>query len=281
MRRAIYERQQQQRKPLGEMSLSTGTDSSYEQSPIKTKKRRKRRTRKRVQPLSEASGSSGSDTEEVENNFRKEQREHVKTPIRNRTKSTTQQRPRGAEIFTPVKPPALPASDLPAGVRARSMVCKKDIEGLKEILRDTPSLVHDTSEVGENGSIEAGLTVLHVACQLGLDRFTELILRLCPDLNINVTTESGQTALHYACSQGHATCVELLINAGAKVHLRDILDQTAADVAGVACLGDWDTCVELIDLERTRIGLKAMKIGTSVFAAIGVAIGVYYFLKKK
>ena len=110
--------------------------------------------------------------------------------------------------------------------------------------------------------------MLHVAAQLGYDRCIELILYYCPD--INAQTEGGSTPLHYACSQGHATCVKLLLDAGAKVHLCDIMDQTAKDVAQLSAKNDWDTCVQLIDEEEVRFGMKVIKVAGG--AALGVSI---------
>ena len=68
------------------------------------------------------------------------------------------------------------------------------------MLQKDPNLLDDVSEIGENGAIESGLTVLHVACMQGHEECTELIIRLHPNItaSINAKAESGRTALHFA-----------------------------------------------------------------------------------
>jgi hypothetical protein len=272
------------RQPFSNITHQHLTDSSVEQSPKYASKKITRRRRRRQRQVIQSESSDSDDIDDTEENyFLQQQRVQVKTPLekqqkkkKNRTKNRRQ--PRGADIFSPVKRPELPASDMSPGMMIRLAVCKKDLDSLKNMLIMNPSLVHDTSEVGENGAIEAGLTVLHVACQLGLDCCVELILKLSPTVDVNVQTESGSTALHYACSQGHATCVDLLICAGAKIHLKDILNQTPKEVAENSLMGDWDTCVELIEEEKTRIGFKALQIFSTVAVVTGLCYGLYYYL---
>jgi hypothetical protein len=176
--------------------------------------------------------------------------------------------------------PALPRTTLSAGETARQAVCKGDVATLTKLLTADPELVHDCSEIGELGSIEAGLTVLHVACQLGSAECTELILNFEP--NVNAQTEGGSTALHNACSQGHATCVELLLSAGAKINLRDIMDQTAKQVAEYSARGNWVACFQLIQQEEERFGWKVLKVGGGVtFAVVGLGAFAWWWRNRK
>lgn len=176
--------------------------------------------------------------------------------------------------------PALPRTTLSPGETARQAVCKGDVATLTELLTEDPELVHDCSEIGELGSIEAGLTVLHVACQLGSAECTELILNFKP--NVNAQTEGGSTALHNACSQGHATCVELLLGAGAKINLRDIMDQTAKQVAEYSARGNWVACFQLIQQEEERFGWKVLKVGGGVtFAVVGLGAFLWWWRNQK
>jgi ankyrin repeat protein len=95
---------------------------------------------------------------------------------------------------------------------------------------------------------------------------------------VNAQTEGGSTALHCACSQGAATCVELLISAGAKIHLTNILNQTPSDVCRDSLSGDYQACQQLIETERQRIGMVFMKTSTGILAVTGLCYGLYYFL---
>jgi len=257
-------------------------NSTSEQSPLQRRKKKRRTRRRRQKPKQlVVQDGSDSDSNNEENQYLHSQRQHVKTPLskQHAQKSRTRDRrqPRGEDIFSPAKREQM-VPNSPPGVLLRSAVCNKDYDGLKKMLVETPALVHDVSEIGENGSPEAGLTVLHVACQLGFDNCTELILRLCPTIDVNVRTESGSTALHYACSQGAATCVELLISAGAKIHLKNILNQTPSDVCRDSLSGDYQACQQLIEIERQRVGMVFLKMSAGVFAVTGLCYGLYYFL---
>ena len=150
----------------------------------------------------------------------------------------------------------------------------RDYHCVKKMLTENPSLAHEVFQIMG----EAGTTLLHYACSLGLPVCTELILRLVPNIAVNVQTEGGSTALHCACSQGAATCVELLISAGAKIHLTNILNQTPSDVCRDSLSGDYQACQQLIETERQRVGMVFMKTSTGILAVTGLCYGLYYFL---
>ena len=267
------------RTPLGPLRLPTASDlESAMDTPVSKTKKHRRRARQRKQNFS--SSEDDNSDQESEENYLRQQRVHHKTPISKKTKKTTKRRKRTMrESFSPVKPPSPLSINVSQGVVARLAVINNDIKGLQEMLLDEPSLVDDVSEQGENGAVEAGWTMLHVACQLGHDECTELILLSSP--NINAKTEAGSTPLHFACSQGHATCVKLLLDAGAKYHFKDIMDQTPKDNAQMAALGDCDVCVELIEEAEEEFNFAVLKVGAGVIGTIAIITGLIIWLRKK
>jgi hypothetical protein len=72
--------------------------------------------------------------------------------------------------------------------------------------------------------------------------------------------------------------VELLISAGAKIHLTNILNQTPSDVCRDSLSGDYQACQQLIETERQRVGMVFMKTSTGILAVTGLCYGLYYFL---
>lgn len=46
------------------------------------------------------------------------------------------------------------------------------------------------------------------------------------DIDVNWMSFEGQTALHLACEEGHLSCIQLLLEHGANMNLRDVLQQT-------------------------------------------------------
>ena len=156
-------------------------------------------------------------------------------------------------------------------IRAISM---KNHHCVKKMLTENPSLAHEVFQIRG----EAGVTLLHYACSLGFAICTELILRLVPNIAVNVQTKRGNTALHCACSQGSATCVELLISAGAKIHLKNILNQTPNDVCRDSLSGDYQACQQLIETERQRVGMIFLKTSAGILAVTGLCYGLYHFL---
>ena len=72
--------------------------------------------------------------------------------------------------------------------------------------------------------------------------------------------------------------MELLISAGAKIHLKNILNQTPSDVCRDSLSGDYQACQQLIEIERQRVGMVFLKMSAGVFAVTGVCYGLYYFL---
>ena len=133
------------------------------------------------------------------------------------------------------------------------------VKEMERLLRKDPSLVNDAAALGEHGAVESGLTALHVACQLGHDECVGLLI--LRQANVNMQTEGGNTPLHFACAEGYSGCVDQLIKAGAKTHLKDILDQTPKDVAKLACKRQWDVCVDQIEAEEVRFGFQVLKLG--------------------
>ena len=162
------------------------------------------------------------------------------------------------------------------GFQLRTATIHNKVNEMERLLRKDPSLVNDAAALGEHGAVESGLTALHVACQLGFDECVGLLI--LRKANVNIQTEGGNTPLHFACAEGHSGCVEQLINAGAKTHLKDILDQTPKDVAKLACKRQWDICVDLIEEEEVRFGFQVLKVGASVVTlTLAIAAGFWYW----
>eukprot|EP00949_MAST-11_sp_MAST-11-sp1_P001401 g1401.t1 len=166
-----------------------------------------------------------------------------------------------------------------SGFSLRSAVIDGDLELMDKILTKCPELLSDVMEAGEHGSNEAGLTALHVACMMGLPQCIEvLMLHAGPHHPmLNMKSELSNTPLHYACAGGHAVAVQLLVEAGCDVYAKDLLGQTAQDVAQLSCLRDWATCVQLIEAEKVRFGKKVLKRAGGIIAAIALgALGWYW-----
>lgn len=162
------------------------------------------------------------------------------------------------------------------GFQLRTATIHNKVHEMERLLRKDPSLVNDAAALGEHGAVESGLTALHVACQLGHDECVGLLILRKADVNIQ--TEGGNTPLHFACAEGHSGCVEQLINAGAKTHLKDILDQSPKDVARLACKRQWDICVDFIEAEEVRFGYQVLKVGASIATlTIAAVVGVWYW----
>jgi hypothetical protein len=160
------------------------------------------------------------------------------------------------------------------GFQLRTATIHKKVHEMERLLKKDPCLVNDAAGLGEHGAVESGLTALHIACQLGFDECAGLLIYHKAD--VNAKTEGGNTPLHFACSEGHASCVEQLINSDAKTHLMDILDQTPKDVAKLACKGEWDVCVSLIEEAEVRFGFKVLKMAAG-FVAISIAAFAGYW----
>jgi ankyrin repeat protein len=81
---------------------------------------------------------------------------------------------------------------------------------------------------------DEGFTVLHMACQEGLDAIATMLLR--KGSPIDATDDDGTTPLMLACSGGHADCVAMLVKEGADVMMKCKRGKTAlfcaAAVAG-------------------------------------------------
>ncbi|KAI8489170.1 hypothetical protein Bbelb_331550 [Branchiostoma belcheri] len=77
---------------------------------------------------------------------------------------------------------------------------------------DTHTLGHPSSQrihIEGDLLVQNGDTVLHVACDGGLVKVVELLIKTQADLN--GTNKNGDTGLHVACDGGHVKIVELLI----------------------------------------------------------------------
>ena len=86
------------------------------------------------------------------------------------------------------------------------------------IIQDMPNLVRDmldkfsiniNSKYLENGSL-----ILHKAATSGSLDCLKLLIAL--NYEVNMTNDEGETALHLAAGNGHSSCVETLIQGGAK-----------------------------------------------------------------
>ena len=164
------------------------------------------------------------------------------------------------------------------GFQLRTATIHNKVNEMERLLRKDPSLVNDAAALGEHGAVESGLTALHVACQLGHDECVGLLI--LRKANVNMQTEGGNTPLHFACAEGYSGCVDQLIKAGAKTHLKDILDQTPKDVAKLACKRQWDVCVDQIEAEEVRFGFQVLKLGASFLALSAAAAAAFWYWNK-
>ena len=164
------------------------------------------------------------------------------------------------------------------GFQLRTATIHNKVNEIERLLRKDPSLVNDAAALGEHGAVESGLTALHVACQLGHDECVGLLI--LRQANVNMQTEGGNTPLHFACAEGYSGCVDQLIKAGAKTHLKDILDQTPKDVAKLACKRQWDVCVDQIEAEEVRFGFQVLKLGAGFLAFSAAAVAAFWYLNR-
>ena len=95
--------------------------------------------------------------------------------------------------------------------------------------------------VGTIQAIYQPVAPLHVAARLGSDAICRLILER--GANVNARDIMEQTPLHKAVTNGHLLVAPLLIVAGADIDARDILQRTALHYAASM---DWFLLVKLL-----------------------------------
>ena len=91
------------------------------------------------------------------------------------------------------------------------------------------------SKADVNCAESHGRTPLHSTCGSGQSTTTALLLASKAD--VNCADEEGNTPLHLACSGGHTDVSLLLLHWGADQSVRNLLSQTAMDVARAAFHG--------------------------------------------
>lgn len=77
-------------------------------------------------------------------------------------------------------------------------------------------------------SANAGMSLLHWACDRGCTDIVRLLLDCNAD--VNVSDADGQTPLHYACACGHAEIVQLLLENNVDARKKDNDGETAAEL---------------------------------------------------
>ena len=161
------------------------------------------------------------------------------------------------------------------GFQLRTATIHNKVKEMERLLRKDPSLVNDAAALGEHGAVESGLTALHVACQLGHDECVGLLI--LRQANVNMQTEGGNT-LYTLLALKDILDVDQLIKAGAKTHLKDILDQTPKDAAKLACKRQWDVCVDQIEA-IVRFGFQVLKLA-GFLALSAAALAAFWYLNK-
>lgn len=87
-----------------------------------------------------------------------------------------------------------------------------------------------SNRVSVNGLDKAGSTPLHWAAHGGhIDCLQQLLV--APNCEINVQNKLGDTPLHSAAWRGHAAAVELLLEKGARVDIRNNENKVPFDLA--------------------------------------------------
>ncbi|XP_002730708.1 acyl-CoA-binding domain-containing protein 6-like [Saccoglossus kowalevskii] len=81
------------------------------------------------------------------------------------------------------------------------------------------SLMQNCNEDVTNQVDDQGLTLLHWACDRGLEKMVNLLLKY--NANINAKDEDGQTPLHYAVTCEFVPVIKLLLDHGADVSIED------------------------------------------------------------
>lgn len=88
---------------------------------------------------------------------------------------------------------------------------------------------------------DTALSALALACA---DAEEWAVRQLCAVFDPNIETLDGSPPLHFATVRSDFSIAQALLDAGADIHARNVLDQTALDRA--AALGHADRCSELI-----------------------------------
>jgi ankyrin repeat protein len=84
-------------------------------------------------------------------------------------------------------------------------------------------------------AFESKENCLHVATSTGKLHFVNSLLSRCGDDDfVNAQTKTGQTALHIAVTLGHMFLVDVLVDAGARLEIRDINGDTPLIAAVLA-----------------------------------------------
>ncbi|KAJ4420363.1 SPT3 Dosage dependent suppressor of Ty-induced promoter mutations-like protein [Neurospora sp. IMI 360204] len=111
-----------------------------------------------------------------------------------------------------------------------------------------------------------GKTMLHLACSLGLRRFTAGLL--ARGANPDSRDNGGYTPLHMASLNGHAEIVRLLIAHGADHTLRTLSGFTAADVAKTTEVAQRLATSRLHSRSRSLGSLPSRATSTSSFTSL-------------
>ena len=81
-------------------------------------------------------------------------------------------------------------------------------------------------------------TPIHHTAANGQAKLLDFFLsKSLPGVCVQYQTKDGSTALHLAAHRRHTDCVRVLLNYGAKIHIRDRSSKTATEVAHSSTLG--------------------------------------------
>lgn len=114
--------------------------------------------------------------------------------------------------------------DADSGLTPLLMAARQALEQVAKILLDAGA---DPYVYGRC----SGNTVLHHACQGGSAEVTQLLVDAGALVNAVAVTEGRETPLHIALRLGHLACAEVLILAGADLHLSNGAGQTSLQIA--------------------------------------------------
>jgi hypothetical protein len=108
-------------------------------------------------------------------------------------------------------------------------LCCSEQQNIKEGGKTTTTSIID--ERNKNG-----WTAFMQAAFSDRAEFLRRLISLCPEQSsikdyINLKCKDGDTALHYACCQDSIECIEILIEHGADVTIKDLDGETCSDVA--------------------------------------------------
>ncbi len=150
-----------------------------------------------------------------------------------------------------------PLSSLKAAVAIRS----GDLDQLRLLLAESPSLVDSVLPSGEVSDGTAGGTGLHVAVQTGNTEIARLLIRSGVDLEAR--NADGRTALHDSIEYGAHEIERVLLEAGAEI-----------DICAAAILGRVDRVRQLLDEDPGLVNERSTNLSPLGWASFGDQVEV-------